>query len=317
MRRALNMYRGEIYAYAMYLQKELSSAGTVGFFRCDVACKYWPNLQKVVQACPELEELLKMHPLLSVMHAKVHEWSRELKWGGRNQPGADHTTGEEVKQVNSFISRAAVTTKYMSKAVRTDIITLLAMGWNKRKFTNMDRMLAKRYVKNVKRLKEETSLLEEKQAELDINDTVLQEWTAEVQQWPEATLQDSQTGQTGHLQKKIEGLYLSVKQRKYYLYRLTDGNKRRHQILRKIVEDKAALTTAIVQLHEQQAEFRLPTVDELLNTDNFVWPWQRLGTSNSHLAIKKAIFDRLMLVNRLQEEEWILGEEMKRHWGRR
>ncbi|XP_041732878.1 uncharacterized protein LOC121567000 [Coregonus clupeaformis] len=225
------------------------------------------------------------------------------------------------------------------------------MGWNKRKFTNMDRMLAKRYVKNVKRLKEETSLLEEKQAELDINDTVLQEWTAEVQgsgqswtsttlcfrsgllrfraeldindtvlqewaaevqQWPEATLQDSQTG---HLQKKIEGLYLSVKQREYYLYRLTDGNKRRHQILRKIVEDKAALTTAIVQLHEQQAEFRLPTVDELLNTDNFVWPWQRLGTSNSHLAIKKAIFDRLMLVNRLQEEEWILGQEMKRHWG--
>ncbi|KAK6322187.1 hypothetical protein J4Q44_G00069790 [Coregonus suidteri] len=222
---ALNMYRGEIYAYAMYLQKELSSAGTVGFFCCDVACKYWLYLQKVVQACPELEELLKMHPLLSVMHAKVHEWSCELKWGGRNHPGAGNTTREEVEQVNSFISRAAVTTKYMSKTVWTDIITLLAMGWNERKFANMDHMLAKRYVKNVKRLKEETSLLEEKQAELDINDTVLQEWVAEVQQWHEGTV------------------------------------------------------------------------------------------CNSHLAIKRAIFDRLMLVNRLQEEERILGQEMKRHWG--
>ena len=59
----------------------------------------------------------------------------------------------------------------------------------------------------------------------------------------------------------------------------SDGNKRRYQIKRKIVEDKAALTAAIVQLHEQQAEFRLPIVDELLNTDNFVWPWERLGTS--------------------------------------
>ena len=59
--------RDILYASAMYLQKEVSSAGTVGFLCWCVACKYWPYLQKVVQACPELEELLKMHLLLSVM----------------------------------------------------------------------------------------------------------------------------------------------------------------------------------------------------------------------------------------------------------
>ena len=37
-----------------------------------------------------------------------------------------------------------------------------------------------------------------------------------------------------------------------------------------MIEDKAALTAAILQLHEQQAEFRLPTMDELINTDNCV-----------------------------------------------
>lgn len=75
------------------------------------------------------------------------------------------------------------------------------------------------------------------------------------------------------------------------------------------------MTAAIVQLHEQQAEFRLPTVDELINTDNFVWSWERLGTSNSHLAIQETLFDRRMLVNRLQEEERTLVQEMKRYWG--
>ena len=36
--------------------------------------------------------------------------------GGRNQEGAGTTIGEEVEQVNSFLSRAAICSKYMSKA---------------------------------------------------------------------------------------------------------------------------------------------------------------------------------------------------------
>ncbi|XP_029486632.1 uncharacterized protein LOC115107375 [Oncorhynchus nerka] len=94
-------------------------------------------------------------------------------------------------------------------------------------------------LKNVKRLKETTSLLEEKRAELDINHAVIQEWVAEVQQWPEATLQDSQTGQTRHLQKKTEGLD-SVRQRKHYLYRWT-GKPQQQYDLKHIINQAVKL----------------------------------------------------------------------------
>ncbi|KAL3040772.1 hypothetical protein OYC64_011715 [Pagothenia borchgrevinki] len=72
-----------------------------------------------------------MRPFLSIMHAKAHSWLCELRWGGRNQKGAGNTIGEEVEQVNSFLSRAAICSTYMSKAVRTDMLTIQASGWNK------------------------------------------------------------------------------------------------------------------------------------------------------------------------------------------
>lgn len=65
------MFRGEIYAYPLYLQKELCTENAT-FFCADIMCKYWPYLIKVCQACPELRNLLNMKPFLSVMHAKVH-----------------------------------------------------------------------------------------------------------------------------------------------------------------------------------------------------------------------------------------------------
>ncbi len=41
------------------------------------------------------------------------------QWSGKNQTGAGTTIGEEVEQINSFLSRVALTTKYMSKAQLT------------------------------------------------------------------------------------------------------------------------------------------------------------------------------------------------------
>ena len=40
----------------------------------------------------------------------------KIKWSGRNQKGAGTTAGEEVEQVNSYLSRCALLTKYMLKA---------------------------------------------------------------------------------------------------------------------------------------------------------------------------------------------------------
>ncbi|CAM4573686.1 unnamed protein product [Leuciscus chuanchicus] len=180
--KGLNMFRGEIFAYPLYLQKQLASQ-TVQFFCSDVVCKYWPYLQRVVDHCPELEDLLNMRPFLSIMHAKAHSWMCELKWGGRNQEGAGTTIGEEVEQVNSFLSRAAICSKYMSKAVRTDMLTIQASGWNKRKAENLDRTLAKRYIKTVQRIAEATKDLEKLTAELSLQQDTVQQWVSDVQQW--------------------------------------------------------------------------------------------------------------------------------------
>lgn len=84
------------------------------------------------------------------------------------------TVGEEVEAVNSFMSRAALTTKYMTKSgeslglikvivkyvqylkwtcsfflfsARTDMITIHVRGWNLRKKLNLHNYLAQRYVK--------------------------------------------------------------------------------------------------------------------------------------------------------------------------
>lgn len=72
---ALNMYRGEIFAYPLYLQQKLTSAT---FFCMDVTCKYWPYLQRVTKSCPELQHHLNMKPFLSVFHAKAHDFKCEV-----------------------------------------------------------------------------------------------------------------------------------------------------------------------------------------------------------------------------------------------
>ncbi|XP_056323409.1 uncharacterized protein LOC130236684 [Danio aesculapii] len=145
--KALNMSRGEIFAYPMYLQKEIASKTNCRFFCTDIMCQYWPYLQKVAQVVPSLQKLTEMKPFLSIMHAKGHSTSCEVQWSGRNQSGAGTTIGEEVEQVNSFLSHVALTTKYMSKAARVDMITLHAKGWNQLKKKSLHVYLSQRYLK--------------------------------------------------------------------------------------------------------------------------------------------------------------------------
>ncbi|XP_058619720.1 uncharacterized protein LOC131532228 [Onychostoma macrolepis] len=69
--KALNMYRGEIFAYPLYLQKELMPA-EAQFFAMDVVCKYWAYLEKAASVLPALQDLTTMKPFLSEMHARAH-----------------------------------------------------------------------------------------------------------------------------------------------------------------------------------------------------------------------------------------------------
>ncbi|XP_050957445.1 uncharacterized protein LOC127158330 [Labeo rohita] len=134
--KALNMYRGEIFAYPLYLQKELMPA-KAQFFAMDVACKYWPYLEKAAGVIPALQELTTMKPC--VMHARAHATKCEIvkpfkencthvmvEWSGRNQEGAGTAAGEEEEQVNSYLSRCALTTKFMSKAGNQIVCNILA-----------------------------------------------------------------------------------------------------------------------------------------------------------------------------------------------
>ena len=67
--KALNMYRGEMYAYSICLQLQLRQQ--------DVICKYRPYLERcAVQNASDasLQCILKQKPFLSVMHAYSHSW---------------------------------------------------------------------------------------------------------------------------------------------------------------------------------------------------------------------------------------------------
>ncbi|XP_056091635.1 uncharacterized protein LOC130071045 [Rhinichthys klamathensis goyatoka] len=308
--RSLNMMRGEIFAYPMFLQKELTPKN-VQFMCTDVICKYWPYLRRVVSDCPELSPLLDMKPFLSVMHAKAHSWKCEIKWGGRNQDGAGTTLGEEVEQVNSFLSRTAICSKYMTKGARTDIITIQAMAWNQRKIENLSKVLSRRLMKTKAKIQEESLNLDAMKADLAVTDDELQSWINEIKQWADTATSEENTGSQQGLQKVIETLYVSIRQRKQNLYRQTDGNKRRHKLRRKILEEKAKLSAAVDEYNKAAPE-KLQSADAILASESYAWPW--LLDERDNLITKKKAFDQLMLLNRLTEEECIVLKEIKNHW---
>lgn len=69
---AVNMYQGEIYGYALYLQSKKMLPAGVKYFWQDIVCKYWKWAGKI--GGPEMT----MKPALSVMHAKAHKWSCQV-----------------------------------------------------------------------------------------------------------------------------------------------------------------------------------------------------------------------------------------------
>ncbi|KAK5901347.1 hypothetical protein CgunFtcFv8_026230 [Champsocephalus gunnari] len=57
---------------------------------------------------------------------KAHSTKCEIVWSGRHLEGAGSTAGEEVEMVNGFLSRCAITTKYMTTSARNDMLTVHA-----------------------------------------------------------------------------------------------------------------------------------------------------------------------------------------------
>ncbi|CAM4590521.1 unnamed protein product [Leuciscus chuanchicus] len=273
--RALNHYRGEIFAYPMFIQKDMAERANVTFFAMDVICRYWPYLSKVADNFTDMQPLMEMRPFLSVMHAKAHTAKCEVRWGGRNQDGAGNTVGEEVEQVNSFLSRAALVTKYMTKAGRENMLTQQAMGWNKKKTANIHKVLANRYIKISERAKLEAASFSDFRQKNGITEQTAQQWVCDVQEWavtePGST---TQQGATEDLRAEIESIIVALLRKKQDLYRQHDSNQTRQRKRRKIRELKNKLRQKI-RLYNAIAE---DTIDEELAsnlTEDYILPWER------------------------------------------
>ncbi|XP_041866472.1 uncharacterized protein LOC121655730 isoform X1 [Melanotaenia boesemani] len=266
----LNHYRGEIYAYPLFLQKELAQAANIKFFCMDLTCRYWPYLEKMAEKLSELQPLTEMRPFLSVMHAKAHTGKCEVRWGGRNQDGAGNTVGEEVEQVNSFLSRAALTTKYMTKSGRADMITMLAMGWNNRKVESLHKTLAKRFVKITQRAEKEAANLQHLQHDLNITLEDTEQWIEDVKQWAATGKHGAHSSQE-ELQREIDEIIYSLRRKKHDLYRQNVVSLRLKRrlfdqvmLVRRMEEEKPILVKEMTQ-HYQYLRKTLDKLDNLLH----------------------------------------------------
>ncbi|XP_051992989.1 uncharacterized protein LOC127651276 isoform X1 [Xyrauchen texanus] len=309
--RGLNHYRGEIFAYPMFLQREMSKKANVTFFCMDVTCRYWPYLNKVAEGLPELLPLTEMRPFLSVMHAKAHTAKCEVRWGGRSLDGAGNTVGEEVEQVNSFLSRAALVTKYMTKAGRVNMLTRQAMGWNRRKRDNLHQVLAHRYVKITERAKVEAASLSNIKEEHNLDQETIQQWVWDVRQWA-VTERVYTPGCIEELRADIENITVTLLRKKQDLYRQHDSNQARQKKRKKMTELKKKLREKVLQ-YNTVVEGDL--IDEELAcslTEGYILPWER-HEDGSTFRLKRSIFDQVMLLKRLEEEQSILVKEMSQH----
>nr|XP_043874412.1 uncharacterized protein LOC122764148 [Solea senegalensis]XP_043874413.1 uncharacterized protein LOC122764148 [Solea senegalensis]XP_043874443.1 uncharacterized protein LOC122764195 isoform X2 [Solea senegalensis] len=213
-----------------------------------------------------------MKPFLSVFHAKAHDFKCEVKWSGAYQEGAGLTLGEEVEQCNAFLSRIAVTTKHMSKAGRTDMLTLLAMHWNQQKFDNLVTSLSHRYHKTIQSLQSKQQNVESMKAQLAVTESHLEDWVSDVKEWAEATTNTS-TNDVDALASRIEVLVTSIKRRSQRLYKDTDGNKGRARIRRKIREEKGILTSVVEKYNKIVPSTESLCMETIVSGET-AWPWQ-------------------------------------------
>ncbi|KAK1896646.1 putative protein YveK [Dissostichus eleginoides] len=173
-----------------------------------------------------------------------------------------------------------------------------------------------------KRLLEETASLEELKTELHcVSDDMVSTWISDVKEWASGTSETSGTSedilQTA-LQQSIEGLYLSVRQRKQSIYRQNDSSKLRHRLRRKLADEKKRLNQEILKynqlVHDSARGIDVAAVEHSLSGGSIMsalWPWEVHGMAN--FTAKKKILDQVMLTRRLQEEKGILLLEMAQH----
>ncbi|KAL1268856.1 hypothetical protein QQF64_034219 [Cirrhinus molitorella] len=143
------------------------------------------------------------------------------------------------------------------------MITIQAMAWNQRKIEQLAKALSLRFQKAKAKIQEESLNLDAIKTELAVTHDTLTDWTNEIQQWADTATSENASSEQG-LQKTIETLYVSIKQRKQDLYRESDGNKRRHKLRRKILEEKDKFCAAIDDYNRAATENLPSSADTIL-----------------------------------------------------
>ncbi|XP_054860049.1 uncharacterized protein LOC129347317 isoform X2 [Amphiprion ocellaris] len=110
----------------------------------------------------------------------------------------------------------------------------------------------------------------------------------------------------------MEGLVLKIKQQKIELYRAIDNDKDRKPKRELNAKEKQKLEEAIAVYNNLVPETEaVDTADAVLSRDFPSWPWD--SASTVPLETKKVVYDKVMLLSRLREEDGILIREMKNH----
>ncbi|XP_076874430.1 uncharacterized protein LOC143524906 [Brachyhypopomus gauderio] len=235
-----------------------------------------------------------------------------IVWSGRNLDGAGTTAGEEVEMVNSYLSCCALTTKYMTKSARNDMLTVHAIGWNLRKQNSLHLSLSSRYIKTVCRTEMANKKLEDLCSELGCPENRVLEWVRDVRLWATDVVVANMPFNT-QLNKRF-----LVCIRKKQVYNNTDSNKIRHLRRKKLREEKRKLFESIKCYNEQvPEEGRINTelVESKLcagakgdgGADSLIWPWEICRSETTSVFTKKKKMG-------LQEERVIPMREMRQHY---
>nr|XP_045587441.1 uncharacterized protein LOC123749395 [Procambarus clarkii] len=294
---ALNMYQGELYSYAHYLQ--MNRLQNVSFICQDIICKYWPWALKI-SSREQKFSLGQGKPFLGVLHAKGHSWYCQVLYGGRWQEGSGLTSGEEAEQVFSYLSRYNNNTKNMLKAERTEELTEGALFWNHRKINGMPRALVARFRKAT----ETAAAVSNEIHRLNVPESVIEKWRSELLIIARSLNNRSSANNIEHT---IEAYGENIRHRKNQITTYAVSSKMRAVLRNKNEVEKKKLRDLIKIYNQNHPD--LSEADVLTG----ILPWHNLllhqNTSVS-LTEKRSAVEKFELQKRCREEESLTIQEM-------
>ncbi|KAJ8353405.1 hypothetical protein SKAU_G00209720 [Synaphobranchus kaupii] len=194
-------------------------------------------------------------------------------------------------------------------------LKITSPGFSRQAFAKWLEQRTLRFGRTCQKAVEAAARLSELKEELNCSEEMALQWTADVQQWAICDITDTITDPAQQtLQQSIEGLFVSIHQRKHSLYRQNDSNKLRHRLRQKLAEEKRRLFDQIRRYNTLAAEDK---IDEALiegrlaglgsGTEAQIWPWDaNISEGRFQLALqyyKAALGPCSSLLGNVDEEE--------------